>query len=220
MGPDLLLPWLSDQLVRIGPVLLFVICLLETAVFAGLVLPVGALIGFGALLAARGVMDPAEVAFAAMAGALIGDQIGFAIGRWFVPVRRPPGGAIVRLWQGAVQRTESLIRRQGLIGVSAARAIPFVRTIMPWFAGRAGMRWGRFLVFDLIGVLAWATIYVGGGFVAGYGWDAVAERFGEIEGAVIMILVGVVIVAAVHLWARRLIRRRGGGGAGGDRPGR
>lgn len=210
MGPDLLLPWLADQLIRIGPVLLFVICLLETAVFVGLVLPVGALIGFGALLAARGVMDPAEVALAAMTGALIGDQIGFALGRWFVPVRRPPAGAITRLWQGGVQRAESLVRRQGLLGVSAARTIPFVRTIMPWFAGRAGMRWGRFLVFDLLGVLAWATVYVGGGFAAGYGWEAVAERFGEGEGAVIMILVGVALAVAVHLWARRLIRRRHG----------
>ena len=32
-----------------------------------------------------------------------------------------------------------------------ARAIPFVRTVMPWFAGRSGMGWGRFLFFDVVG---------------------------------------------------------------------
>ncbi len=203
-----LFQWLAGQLVRIGPLLLFVVCLLETAVFLGLVLPVGALIGFASLLSARGVFDPADIVLAATAGALIGDQVGFAVGRWFAPQVRPRPGRLARLWEVGMRRTQALVVRQGLIGVSAARAVPFVRTIMPWFAGRSGKTWPRFFLFDLLGILLWATIYCGGGFLAGYGWQRVAGRFGEVIGAAVVLVLAVAGVVGYRLWRRRLLERR------------
>lgn len=202
-----LLLWLADQMIRLGPGLLFVICLLETAVFVGLVLPVGALIATAALLAARGVLDPAEVALAALAGAMVGDQVGFALGRWFLRSARPPRGSVARLWQGGLRRTETLLRRRGLMGVSTARAVPFVRTIMPWFAGRTGMPWPRFLLFDLLGILTWGAVYVGGGFLAGFGWKTVAGQFGELAGLVALAAAALAALAAMRLRGRRLLRR-------------
>src|SRR5687767_12317844 len=136
-----LLQWLSGHLIRLGPVVLFVVCLLETALFAGLILPVGALIAFSAMLASRGIFDPVDVIFVAFSGALLGDQLGFIVGRWFVLSSRPPKGRVARMWRGALDRTEAIMKSRGLIGVSVARTIPFVRTIMPWFAGRSGIPW-------------------------------------------------------------------------------
>lgn len=208
-GEDgVLFQWLARYLVRLGPILLFAVCLLETAVFLGLVLPVGALIGFAALLSARGVFDPWEIVLAATAGALIGDQVGFAVGRWFAPLVRPRKGRLARLWEAGVRRTQSLVVRQGLIGVSAARTVPFVRTIMPWFAGRSGKTWPRFFVFDLLGILLWAAIYCGGGFLAGYGWGRVAGRFGEVIGAAAVLVLAAAGVVGFRLWMRRLLERR------------
>ncbi len=200
--------WLAAHLVRIGPILLFVVCLLETAVFLGLVLPVGALIGFSSVLAARGVFDPSHIVLAAVAGGLIGDQIGFAVGRGFAREVRPRTGRLARLWEAGVRRTQALVVQQGLIGVSAARAVPFVRTIMPWFAGRSGKRWPRFFLFDLLGILLWATIYCGGGFLAGYGWERIACQFGEEAGAAVVLALAVAGVLGFRLWRRRLLERR------------
>lgn len=203
-----LLQWLSDHLIALGPGVLFVACLLETAVFAGLVVPVGALIAFAAMLAARGLMDPGQIIMAALAGALIGDQVGFAVGRWFVTGAQPRRGGVVAVWRGALSRTEWLIHRHGLLGVSAARAIPFVRTIMPWFAGRANLPWGRFLLFDAIGVLSWGTIYLGGGFLAGEGWRQVAGQFGEAVGAVALVLALLLVLFLTRRVARKGLRWR------------
>jgi membrane-associated protein len=205
-----LLYWLADQLVALGPGVLFVACLLETAVFAGLILPVGALIAFAAMLASRGYMDPVQIAMLAVVGALIGDQIGFAVGRWVLAGARPRGGRITRLWRVALSRAESLVHRRGLIGVSLARAIPFVRTMMPWLAGRSGIPWGRFFAYDLLGVLLWGSIYVGGGLLAGEGWRQVAGRYGETVGAVAVvvgILVAVLVARRAALRALRWRRR-------------
>jgi membrane-associated protein len=203
-----ILYWLADQLVALGPGVLFVACLLETAVFAGLILPVGALIAFAAMLASRGYMDPVQIAMLAVVGALIGDQIGFAVGRWVLAGARPRGGRITRLWRVALSRAESLVHRRGLVGVSLARAIPFVRTMMPWLAGRSGIPWGRFFAYDLLGVLLWGSIYVGGGLLAGEGWRQVAGRYGETVGAVAVVLGILVAVLVARRAALRALRWR------------
>ncbi len=199
-----LLPWLSGRLITFGPGLLFVVCLLETAVFAGLILPVGALIAFAAMLSARGVFSPGEVVAAALLGAFIGDQVGFSVGRWFIAVARPARRDLSRLWAGAIARVDRLIRGHGGIGLTAARAIPFVRTVMPWFAGRSGIGWLRFLFFDVLGVGLWGVVYIGGGFLAGESWRQVADRFGEVVGAVVAVLALVALLALA--WPRRLRR--------------
>lgn len=207
MAQSELLQWLGQHLVALGPGVLLVTCLLETAVFAGLVLPVGALIAFAAMLASRGLMDPTQVAAAALTGALIGDQLGFVVGRWFIPGARPPrgSGGIARIWRGALTQTESLVRDRGLLGISVSRAIPFVRTLMPWFAGRSGVVWGRFVVYDFLGVLLWGSIYIGGGFLAGESWRRLAGQFGEIVGGVLIIIVAIAVAALARMWVRRQV---------------
>jgi membrane-associated protein len=205
-GTDLL-NWLAARLVTLGPGVLFVICLLETAVFAGLILPVGALIAFAAMLASRGLFQPEEVIAVALLGALSGDQVGFVVGRWFVAGARPPRGDIARIWHRALARAEGLIHRRGLLGITASRAIPFVRTVMPWFAGRSGVGWGRFLLFDVFGVMLWGLIYIGGGFVACEGWRQVSGEFGEIAGAVLAIIVVLAFVLVAPSWSWRILRR-------------
>jgi membrane-associated protein len=206
-----LLYWLADQLIALGPWVLFVVCLLETAVFAGLILPVGALIAFSAMLASRGYMDPAQIAALAVAGALIGDQIGFAVGRWVLAGARPRGGRITSVWREALSRAQSLVGRRGLVGVSVARTIPFVRTMMPWMAGRSRIPWSRFFMYDLLGVLLWGGIYVGGGLLAGEGWRQVAGRYGETAGGVALLAAVLVFLLLTRRVALRVVRRRRSG---------
>lgn len=208
MSQSELLQWLGSHLVALGPGVLFVTCMLETAVFAGLVLPVGALIAFAAMLASRGLMDPTQVAAAALLGALVGDHIGFTVGRWFATDARPPArGGIARVWRGALGQTEMLVRQKGLLGITVSRAIPFVRTLMPWFAGRSRVAWGRFAAFDLLGILLWGSIYVGGGLVAGEGWRRVAGMLGEWVGAAVVLMVIGVVVAVSRVWIRRQVEQ-------------
>jgi membrane-associated protein len=203
-----LLQWLSGYLVQFGTGILFVVCVLETAIFVGLVLPVGGLIAVSAMLASRGVLEPQAVIAAAISGAILGDQLGFAVGRWFVATSKPPKGRISRVWAAAIGRTESLIRNRGLIGISVARTTPFVRTIMPWFAGRSGITWLRFTIYDLCGILLWGVVYIGGGFLAGMGWNRVAVQYGEEAGA---LLLGIILLAILLIFRgpfQRFFHRR------------
>lgn len=197
-----LLSILSAYLVRFGPVVLFLACLLETAVFAGLVLPIGALIAFAAMLSARGAFEPWVVAAAALSGAMVGDQLGFAVGRWFARGAPRPSGGVAGVWRAAVGRAQALLSGRRGFGISIGRAVPFVRTVMPWFAGRSGIAWPRYFVFDLAGVLLWGAIYVGGGFLAGEGWRKVADEVGEVVAGA-AILLGVALAVLAHRWLSR-----------------
>lgn len=208
MADSEIMQWLTQTLVRYGPVVLFISCLLETAIFIGLIVPVGALIAFSAMLASRGVFPAEQIMLVAFTGALMGDQLGFAVGRWFVTSAKPPRGRISRLWKGGLSRAEALIKGKGALGVSVARGIPFVRTIMPWFAGRTGMHWGRFFVFDVLGVLFWGLIYIGGGFLAGQGWSQVAAQFGEEVGAAAVLLALVIFLLGSRGWLTRFVKLR------------
>lgn len=208
MADSEILQWLAQTLIRYGPVVLFVSCLLETAIFIGLIVPVGALIAFSAMLASRGVFSAEQIVLVALTGALMGDQLGFAVGRWFVTSAKPPRGKISRLWNGGLSRADALIRGKGALGVSVARGIPFVRTIMPWFAGRTGMHWGRFLAFDILGVLFWGLIYIGGGFLAGRGWSQVAAQFGEEVGAAAVFMALVLFLLGSRGWLTRFVKLR------------
>jgi membrane protein DedA with SNARE-associated domain len=113
-------------------------------------------------------------------------------------------GRIGTLWASALGRTESLVRQRGVLGVTVARAIPFVRTMMPWFAGRSGMSWPRFLLFDALGVMLWGAIYIGGGFLAGRGWRGLVNVFGEVAGGALLVSA----VLAALLLTRRYLRGR------------
>lgn len=183
-----LLEWILAVLVRYGPAVIFIACLLETAIFAGLLVPVGATIGFSAMLASRGVLETPEVIAAALTGALAGDQIGYFFGRLFQRMSRPRDGRLARLWIETLTHAQRLLDGRGVIGVALARGIPFVRTIMPWVVGRSGIGWPRFTAADVLGVGFWGLIYIGGGFAAGMGWREVAQEYGEAAGAVIALL--------------------------------
>ena len=203
---DLLL-WLTTFLVQFGPVVLFIACMLETTVFIGLVVPVGGLIALSAMLSSRGVFEPETIVLAAVSGALLGDHLGFGIGRFLRGSSGTPVGKVGRIWKAALGRTQLLLQSRGGIGISAARGIPFVRTVMPWFAGRSAISWKRFAFFDFGGVLLWATIYLGGGFLAGEGWRTVAAEYGEVAGGAALLVLLVGWLLAPGGWLRRRISR-------------
>jgi membrane-associated protein len=208
-----------DDLLRSGPLLLFLMAVAETAVPAGLVVPAGVALATGAFLAHQGLLGWEVVVPASMAGALVGDSVGYWLGRSGSPflqrtLRRSPE-RVQRLARGAGERTRRLFAHHALVAVTGGRLVAFVRTFMPATAGGSGMTYLRFLAFDVPGVVGWAALYVAIGLGAGEGWRAVSGEAGPGLAAVLAVLV---VLGAVALKVR--VRRKAGttaadGSAGG-----
>jgi membrane protein DedA with SNARE-associated domain len=160
-----------------------------------------ALIAFG-VLASQGHYSIAVVIAVAAAAAIIGDNLGF----WLIG--RRGGRALIaryawveRRTQHVLPRAEALIRRYGGRAVFFGRFVSVLRETIAWVAGLAGMSWPRFLFWNALGGIVWATAV---GLLAYYGGKALADavsRYGLFAGA------SIVVAAALFAVGSRLLRR-------------
>ncbi|NLG61270.1 MAG: dephospho-CoA kinase [Candidatus Cloacimonetes bacterium] len=198
-----LLELIQQWIIEFGPWIVYLVTMLETAAFIGLFVPSGPTILFAAFLTTTRFFEFEHVLLATLLGGFSGDQLGYGLGRAYGVRGIVHGGRVGRLWHRYEHRAVTLFRRHSVVAVSLARCIAFVRTIMPWFAGMSRMPYGRFVFYDVAGVLVWGIGHVTLGYVAGRGWRALATLLGS---ATLAILTAVAIVALV-VYLRR--RRRG-----------
>jgi membrane protein DedA with SNARE-associated domain len=135
---------------------------------------------------------------AAIAGAIIGDNIGFSIGRY--------GGAKVLLRYGhKIHLHEDrlkigiwLFRRHGGKVVFWGRFVSVLRTWAAFLAGTNKMAWPRFLFFNAAGAIVWATLY---GLLY-YFFGSVLSRLSTTIN-VTLAVVGLLLIVAFIVWSRR-----------------
>jgi len=191
-----------DDLLRSGPLLLFGMAAAETAVPMGLMVPAGVALSTGALLAHQGLMSWEFVLLASISGALVGDSLGYWLGRRGGGMFRRMPDSFHAVASRAERRTRALFHGYALLAITGGRMVAFVRTLMPATAGASGISYPRFLIFDVPGVLAWALLYTGIGIGAAEGARVLMRRDlpGALPAAVILVLLvgGVLRVLAVR----------------------
>ena len=169
----------------------------EAALFVGFVLPGETAVLLGGVLASEHRVSLAAIATVAVLGAILGDSVGFEVGRYFglrvLEVR------VFTKRRQAVQRGLQAVRKNGGRAVFLARFTAFFRAVMPGLAGTARMRYRRFLVFNAAGGLIWAVGFTLLGFAAGAGYKAV-ER---VAGTASEIILAVVVLATLVFVIRR-----------------
>lgn len=187
-----------------GPWLVLLVTATETAFFIGLLVPAEATVLVAAFLAYRGYFQLEHVLAATIVGALLGDQVGYLAGRLGGHRVAVSAGRVGRLWRRYERVAQQLFRRRSLLAVTVARFISFVRTLMPWFAGMSRMPYGKYLAYDLLGVLGWGALSVLAGYAAGGSWHIVAHALGALS----TILLGLLVLLAGGAWLLRRRRQR------------
>ncbi|WP_353952346.1 DedA family protein [Knoellia sp. S7-12] len=178
-----------------------VIVFCECALLIGMVMPGETVAVLAGAAAALGRTSLVAVLIVVVAAAVIGDNVGYAVGRRVGPRlhRRVTNPGHRKRLSGA----EARLRLRGGPAVFLGRWTPFVRSVMPSLAGISGMPYGKFLAWDLLGAGSWAIGSVLAGFAAGKSYEQVVTWFGTVGAA----LLGAVVVGALVTW---LWRRRTG----------
>jgi membrane protein DedA with SNARE-associated domain len=137
-------------------------------------------------------LDIVLVIAAAAAGAIIGDNIGFAIGHWggYRLIRRY--GHYVRLHKGRLKLGQYLFRKHGAKVVFFGRFVSILRAYAAFLAGTNRMPWWRFLVFNAAGGVVWASVFGVGAYALGTQINNLSRTSGIVFG----ILAGLAIVAS------------------------
>jgi len=204
-GPGLPFAIISPThlLVSYGLVLLFVLVALESS---GVPLPGETALIAAAVLAQQGHYSIVAVIAIAAAGAIVGDNIGYWLGRkgGRELLRRLP---IVRdHFERVLPPAERFFKRHGGKTVFIGRFIAVLRVTAAWLAGISRMPWWQFLLWNAAGGIIWAIAV---GVVAYQLGRAVADAIGRYGLYAAGGLLVAILIAFVLL---RLVRKRVFGG--------
>jgi len=134
----------------------------------------------------------------AIAGAIIGDNIGFSIGRYGGARLLLRHGHRIGLHEGRLKIGIWLFRRHGGKVVFWGRFVSVLRTYAAFLAGTNQMAWPRFLVFNAAGAIVWATAFG----VAYYVFGGALEKLSTTIDVTLGVL-GVVVLVAFLVWSKR-----------------
>src|SRR5436189_1204699 len=177
------------ELIRSGGApLICAIVFVETGFFVGFFLPGDSLLVTAGIFSAARVIPLKWLLLPVMFCAIVGDQIGYWIGR-------SAGAALYRredsffFRRSHLQRAHDFYEKYGGRAVILARFVPIVRTFCPPVAGAAKMSYASYLAFDIFGGIFWVGAMILGGFSLGRSVPNIGERIHYVIAVVIVVSV-------------------------------
>lgn len=201
-----LLGWILDVVQNVDPVLRTLLAglgiLLETSVLIGLIVPGDTIV----IVASTGITNYVEygaLILVVVAGAIGGESIGFALGRFFGPKIR---ASRLGRWIGLANwvRAENYLDRRGGIAVFVSRFLPVLHSLIPLTVGMSSMGYRKFLAWTLPACVIWSVAY------ASVGWAA-AGTYRELTGRLHYagyIFVGIIVVFLLVVFVVKTLLER------------
>lgn len=196
---------LLDRLFNLPGVLVYLVVgavvFIEDALFVGFVVPGETAAIIGGVIASRGHVQLWLMAVIVVGAAIIGDTVGYEVGRHVGP--RLLASKLLDKRRKRLDEAQDFLRRRGGAAVFLGRFVAFFRAVMPALAGTAKMRYPKFLAFNAAGGLVWGVGFVLLGYLAGNSYQQVEKTAGR---AAAFVVLGIVIVALVGWQIRRRTR--------------
>ncbi|MCC7237295.1 MAG: VTT domain-containing protein [Bryobacterales bacterium] len=179
----------------LGYAVLIAIVFAETGLLVGFFLPGDSLLFTVGVVAGAGKLDIVLINIVLMAAAIIGDGVGFHLGRRTGPaIFSRPDSRFFK--QEYLTRTHEFYERHGGKTIIYARFVPIVRTFAPFVAGVAGMNYGRFLTFNIFGGIGWVFLLT----MLGYTLGELALVRAHFEKVILAIILISVLPVLAELW--------------------
>lgn len=167
--------------------------MLETSVLLGLIVPGDTIV----LVSSTGVTTVLQYIFMVIAivlGALVGESIGFGLGRIFGPKLRASWLG-QRIGDERWEKADRFVKRRGGIAVFISRFLPVFHSVVPLTAGMTPMPYRTFMAWTTPACIIWAFLYVSIG-------SGAAETYRELQDTVSWagwIFVGIFVLAIAFI---------------------
>ncbi|MEK7213867.1 MAG: bifunctional DedA family/phosphatase PAP2 family protein [Patescibacteria group bacterium] len=184
-----------------GYATLFIITILEGIPIIGSLVPGHTTVILSGFLSKLGILNLPAVLFLVISGALIGDIIGYFIGKKYGFVFLKRFGKYVFLKDEHIEKAKKIVNNHTGKAIILGRFNPFTRPLAPFIVGASDVHMRSFWFFDIIGVLIWAIGSIAIGYVFGASYHIAALYIGRFT--LIAIIIGVLII-----WGYRFINKQ------------
>jgi membrane protein DedA with SNARE-associated domain len=156
-----------------------------------------------AIYAGAGRLNVVSVGVIGFAAAVLGDNIGFAIGHFGGRALVLRWGRYVRLTAERLSKTEQFFDRHGAWIITVARFIEVLRQANGIIAGITGMHWLRFTAYNALGAALWVGTWVSLGYLAG---NHIGTIYHYVTRYSLYVLIAVILLASAYI-AWRVLHR-------------
>ena len=184
-----ILQTLLDLFAEYGYWVVFFGVMLENA---GLPIPGETILLAAGFASALGIFHLPLVMLIAATGAVIGDNIGYWVGRYYGRSFFERFGKYLFLTPARLARMDRFFERHGSKTIFVARFITGLRVFAALFAGASRMRWRTFFLYNVGGAILWAIVIATIGHLFGHSWPLLERWIGR--SGVILLVIAVVIV--------------------------
>ncbi len=181
--------------------LLFMVIFCETGLVITPFLPGDSLIFAAATFAAKGILDVNLLFIILVVAAVLGDTINYWIGHYIGP-RVFEQEKIRFLKKEYLIRTHNFYEKYGGKTIILGRFVPIIRTFVPFVAGVGSMTYSRFIVYNIIGGIAWVALFLYGGYFFG-NLDFVKNHFS----IVILMIIFISILPGITEFLRHKLKK-------------
>ena len=202
-----LLDWVLGTVQSVDPIVRTLLAglgiLLETSILIGLIVPGDTIV----LVASTGVGSPIEWAalvVTVIVGALAGESVGFALGR-FLGHRIRPSRLGRRIGEHNWVRAENYIDRRGGIAVFISRFLPVLHSLVPVTVGMSTMRYRKFMAWTVPACIIWAFAYVTVGSLAAGSYRDMST---SLHSAGYLFVAAIALFLVFVIVAKKLLERR------------
>ena len=151
------LQWFLAEFDTLTYAILFLIIFVETGFIIMPLLPGDSLLfAVGLLASTTGKLDIAFVIPLLIFAALLGDNVNYLVGKNFSNFIKSRD-KILFLKREYITKTEEFYEKHGGKAVIIARFMPIIRTIAPFVAGAGSMKYGKYIMFCVLGAVLWVT---------------------------------------------------------------
>jgi membrane-associated protein len=185
-----------------GYIALVLIVFAETGLMAGFFLPGDSLLFTAGLAAATGALDIGTLNALLIAAAILGDAVGYAFGRRSGNrIMRKPSTRFFKL--SHLEKSRAFYQRHGARTVVLARFIPVIRTFAPVVAGMSGMRYQKFVVYNVVGAVLWVGSLTLLGYWLGQAVPDIKRYFHWVIAAIVLLSIMPPLIEFLRERARR-----------------
>jgi membrane protein DedA with SNARE-associated domain len=175
----------------------------------GVPVPGETILVLGAVYAGTGRLSVFLVGLVGFMAAVLGDNVGFAIGHFGGRPLIERFGRYILLTPERVDRATGFFERHGGKIIVVARFIEGLRQANGIIAGISGMHWARFLVFNAIGAALWVAVWTSIGYFSGSHITTIYNTATRYD-TYLLIAAALVVVAVIarHVWRSRAAKAR------------